>query len=193
MESIPDRRTGGGGVMAESIRGLNKMNRWLKRLADSAPRKISKAAMSGAATPAKRAIRVVVQSSSISSQLKKAARQTISHRIGVDKNTKEFGLKVGFSLGKRKGTKRSEKAAARHLAGKGKGIGVGISASNVHWMALGTNERVQATTGRKTGRIMPAPLGGMIETAIINASGEMLNAAGHRAAVALKREAKKRR
>ena len=200
--------------MAEMIKGLKKLERKLRQLQKRGGGPISRAALNGMAQPMKTAIRRGVAGSSVSPRLKRAARETISSSVKKDKETREYGLKVGFGIGRQSKVRRT-KAEAR--AGRGGGRGVGISAVNIHWPVFGTGEgsvlagkifqtegskqeRKSRATGKarrhKSGKSTGstgAVLVGLIPVAIASSSPLAIRTGAAKAKVALRMEAKKRR
>jgi hypothetical protein len=178
--------------MAQAMRleGSKQLERKLNAIATQGGKAVSRAAMAGAVVPAKKAIRRGVNSANISGPVKRAARTTIGSSVKKQPGC-EYGAKVGLSVGKPTKAKKA-KASARAAAGKtGEKAGVGLSSANIHWFILGTKIR-HTKSGKSTGRI-EAELAGIVPQAINTARGEMISEAGRRAAVALKREAMKRR
>ena len=124
--------------MTATITGDRKLDAKLKRLGDKAAKKVS-------AQGIRAGLRVIVKAikSEIPSHMKEAKKAIGSHF--KRKKSGEVTAKVGAAVGKKK-------TAA---GGRGDKPGVGIGAANIHWLLLGTGERTQKTTGRKTG-VMPA-------------------------------------
>lgn len=167
MEPIPDRRIGGG-VMAENIRGLNKLRRKLERISKKGSRPVARAAANGMALPLRKAIRrgVTLTSPKVDKtsrkgsseergkaraenkrkkksfqELKSIARGTIGSEVKLSKKTNEYGLKVGFGAGRQ--SKKRNAGHERSVYGQGGAKlagGVGIGPQNVHWLVLGTGE-----------------------------------------------------
>ena len=135
-----------------TITGIKELDAKLKQLERTYGISISKACMTGMATPYKKAIRRSVNATSNSARLKRAARSTVNSRIKRLAAKQGYELKVGFGVGKQTKAKRG-KASARAKLGKkgGGGRGVGISANNVHWIVFGTGKgSVLAGTTFKT-------------------------------------------
>jgi hypothetical protein len=178
--------------MAVTVIGALELERKLRHIADQGGKSVSRAAMTGAVAPMKKAIRRSVNTAPVSGAVKRAARATIGS--SVKKQVGGYGAKAGFGVGKQTKAKKT-KAHERNVYGQGGAKivrGVGLSSANIHWFVLGTKERTVKSTGRKVGKIAPE-LEGLIPVAVNAARGEMISEAARRAAVALKREALKRR
>jgi hypothetical protein len=179
------------------IIGVRELEAKLRRITKGGPPQVSRAAMQGAAVPLKKSIRGMVNSSSASGRMKRAARQTIGS--SVKKNAdKTYGMKAGLGVGKRTKAKQT-RATARHGAYKAKQAkGVGISAANIHWATLGTKQRFLKKqggflpAGASTGA-MPAILAGLVPKAAGASKPEMLAMAAYRARIAVEKLALKGR
>jgi len=75
-----------------------------------------------------------------------SVRKVVASRFKRKKKQGQTVAKVGAGVGTQKKTD-----ATRSRPGKG------ISKQNAHWYFLGTVDRVQRTTGRRTGRMPPNP------------------------------------
>lgn len=170
---------------AKIIEGVAGTEAALKYLAKQGGKSVTRATMTGAVTPIKKAIRKQVNSATTSQEVKRAARLTIGSSVKKQKDG-TYGAKAGLGVGKPSKKKR-EAATKRAQSGW---AGVGLSAANIHWFVLGTKERTQKTTGRATGKIQPV-LKGLVPIAVNSARGQMISEAARRAAVAMKREAMK--
>jgi hypothetical protein len=172
------------------IFGARQLERKLRHIADQGGKSVARAAMTGSVAPLKKAIRRGVNSSTASQAMKRSVRATIGSSVKKQLSG-SYGAKAGFGVGKPSKAKR-EKAKTRSQQGKaGEKRGVGLSSQNVHWFVLGTKERY-TKSGRRTGKLK-AELAGLIPVATNAARGEMISEAARRAAVALKKEAMKRR
>lgn len=119
------------------ITGDRRLIRRLERLEKGGGRRVSNAAVRKALTIIARGIR-----SEIPAKLQ-SVRRTIGSRFKRTRTQSEKQAKAGLSVGK----KRGSKAPRRSSRG-----GVGIGARNVHWWALGTQER-RTRKGRPAGRM----------------------------------------
>ena len=172
--------------MPEAIQGLKALERKLQHLATHGSSRISRAAVTGAAQPLRKAIRRQVNASSASPAMKRAARRTIGS--SVKKRGGDYVLKVGLGVGRQS---KAKKIAASERADQGGGVG--ISATNIHWPVLGTkNRRRKSPPGKSTGST-PAVFQGVVEIAVVGAIPAAMRKAGEKARIALIKEAQKRR
>ena len=175
----------------ESIKGLDKLTRDLRQLRDVGCKKAARAGLAAASTQFLKAIRQGVNGVDTSSQMKRAARQSLGRRIAANAN--EFFAKTGLGVGKRS-KKAREAAKERHMRGQGGSHevkGVGISAANIHWATLGTKERYTKKTGKYTGK-MPAIFEGVIPKAVAGSIQTAMSAARARVGVVITREMSKK-
>ena len=75
-------------------------------------------------------------------------------------------------------------------AGKSGGSGVGVSAANIHWFVLGTDERHQKS-GHPTGQIANV-FGNVTRLALTASTGPSLAAARRKITQVIEREARKK-
>ncbi len=189
--------------MAETVRGLKRLQRKLKRLERKDSVAVSRAAMVGMSAPLRTAIRKETDATAITTsgvharRLKKAAKATVGSSVKRDKDTGELTLKVGYGVGKQSALRKT-KATAR--AGGGD-AGVGISAANIHWLVLGTGkhsektgqERVRTSmAGASTGSTEQF-FDGVIPKAVTAGTRAALRKGAKKARIALRKVAKKRR
>lgn len=133
--------------MAATLTGDKALDRKLKRLGDKVAKRVS-------AQGVRAALRVIAKG--IKSEIpasQKSARKAIGTRFMQSKKNGVTAVVGGSKFTTDKIEGGVTKAKASH--GKGKKPGVGISKNNIHWILLGTGQRTQNTTGRRTG-IMPA-------------------------------------
>lgn len=127
------------------VTGDVQIDRKLRELKQSAQNKIARPALTKAARLSAKAMK-----SEVPANLKDAKR-AIGYKVKV-KGTEEIVAKAGAGVGikRSKLTKQLEKQKVRRAGHPG----VGISAANIHWFLLGTEERV-TKEGHKTGRMPP--------------------------------------
>ena len=173
-----------------ALSGVDELMAELNRLRINVPLKAGRAGISAGLAIMVRSMRQAVNNSGASSQMKRAARQTIGKRLLSD--TRQLIGKAGFGVGKP--SKRKKEKAKSRAGDKSRG-GVGISASNIHWAVLGTADReagVKCGAGgrfQKIGKLrryligkthrtgaMPAILAGVIEPAVREASAPAMAA-----------------
>lgn len=177
-------------VQRIEISGIDALNRKLAKLASSGKSSIARASLTGAVAPLKTAIRRQLNSSSASLAIKRAARATIGSSVKTKSGS--YTAKAGFGVGKPTKAKKT-KAHERNVYGQGGANlakGVGLSTANIHWFVLGTKQR-KTKSGRYTGQIQPELIG-LVPVAANAARGAMITEAARRAALALKRESKRR-
>lgn len=173
-----------------TLQGFDAMVRRLDTLKDKSTVKLGKAGVNAGLGALAKSLRAAVNAAPVSSDMKKAARATISKRLKKKEGQPTSG-KAGFAVGKRSKAKK-EKAIGRSYAGSlGTARGVGISASNVHWPVFGTQDR-RTASGRATGK-MPSLLGGLVKQASATAGPAMLEAARKKVTQVLAAEASKLR
>lgn len=108
-----------------------------------------------------------------------AVRKAVATRFKRRKKAGTVEAKAGFGVGKQK---KLQTVRARP--------GVGISKTNAHWYGLGTSERRQRTTGRRTGR-MPASQAVTLGTSL--GYGSAMNKLRAKTAAVIQKEAIKAR
>lgn len=176
--------------MAAGLKGLDKLLRTLNTTRDKTTKKCARAGTNAGLTALTKAMRAAVNSTPASSAIKRAARKAIGKSLKASRGTGMKGIvggKAGFSVGKQSKKKR-EAAKARSMAGGG---GVGISAANIHWFVLGTDDRYHKS-GHPTGKIEDV-LKGVVPSATMAARGDMLEAARKKITQVLARETAKAR
>lgn len=156
--------------MTSDLEGLDQLLKKMERLRDRSAWKMAKAGVNAGLTVLQRALKEAVNSAPVSAQLKQAARKTVGKRLRRREGQPMTG-KVGFAVGK--ATKRAKERAAQRAADKTK-PGVGVSATNIHWFVLGTQER--HTASHSTGTI-DGLLSGLVGSAVAGAGPAMLEAA----------------
>jgi hypothetical protein len=168
------------------------LERKLAHLEKRAARRVAAKGIRAGLTVVGKAMRSAINASDASPELKREARKTIGQRF---QRKVAGGLgpqaKVGFSVAKR--TKQIAKARAartkRVEAGKSGGRGVGISAKNIHWFVLGTDER-EHKSGHSTGKI-DGVFGDVTRQALATSQGAALAAARAKMSAEIKKEALK--
>ena len=164
-----------------SITGDKAIDRRLANLSTRGSQRAITAGILAGMTPIAKAMRAAINATSASSELKREGRKAVGKRFkkakgGAKKGTRE--AKVGFGVGKKR-----KKAADRA------GGGVGISAANIQWPVLGTEERA-TKAGGSTGR-MPAVFEGVTESAFAASKEASMAAARAKISQVIMREAKK--
>lgn len=156
----------------QATTGDKEIDRALAHLAVKGIQRAERAANGAALTVLAKALRAAVNAADASPELKRAARQAIGRK------SKKAVAKVGFGVGK-----------SQQPAGDRQGrSGVGISAANVHWPVLGTDER-QTEAGRPAGA-MPAVFGGATDQALATSGTAAVEAARKKLREVIAREAK---
>lgn len=133
-----------------SITGDKELDLMFRRLAEKAAKNVAFAGI-------RAGMRVIVKG--IKSEIPphmKEAKKAIGSRFKRNTGKKDgvVQAKVGAAVGKKKSVQAAAAKKAKATHGKGKKPGVGITSRNIHWLLLGTGDRTQKTTGRRTG-IMP--------------------------------------
>lgn len=165
--------------------GKPELDRKLNHLSGKASKRAIVAGIKASLIPIARAMRTGVNASSASHELKKAARQSIGSRFTRKRWESVREAKVGFAVGK------SKKSVAKRSAKRGEGRpGAGVSASNIHWFVLGTDERT-TKSGKSTGRI-EGVFAGVTDAAVGAAGQASLAAASKKIQQVIHREARKR-
>jgi hypothetical protein len=136
--------------MSSAVSGLADLNRNLSHIQEVASKRAASAAIGAALAPIVKSMKSSINGSSASAAAKKAARQAVGKRFlrgGTNKLGKVTALvaKVGFAVGM--SGKRIAKQSAKK-AERARPKGVGITASNIHWLVLGTGDRVLTGKGR---------------------------------------------
>jgi len=173
---------------AATLSGDKQLIRKLSHLKGRGAQKATDAGLRAALTPVGKALRAAVNASGASPELKRAARASIGQRF--QRRAKVRG-KVGFGVGKPAKKKRMT-AHQRNVYGQGgAGLvrGVGVSATNIHWFVLGTDQRV-TSAGRVTGSIEDV-FSGVTDTAVDASIGPALEAARAKMEQVFLRESRK--
>lgn len=123
--------------MTAELTGLEEVKNKFGDLGKRVAKKAAKAGVNAGLTPLLGAIRRQVNGYPISPELKAAVRKTLGKRL-LKKEGQELTGKAGFGVGKQSEGKRRK---AQDRAGDDAKRGVGISASNIHWFVLGTQDR----------------------------------------------------
>ncbi len=167
------------GYTSRELRGFHNLVRNLNELKDTASKRAARAGVNAGLTVLARTIRQAVNGTSASPQLKAAARKTVAKRLNRAQKTegKPYVGKAGFAVGKQ-GDKKKMTAHERFVYGQGGARlarGVGVSASNIHWFVLGTQQRT-TRRGHRTGKIFGL-LAGAVQSACVAAQSGILEAA----------------
>lgn len=178
--------------MTATLLGSKELNRKLDRLSKSGSKRAIVGGIRAGMTPIARAMRAAINTSDASPELKREARKTIGARFDKKRYSDVRQARVGFSVGKKKKTiQRAQAARGKRVAeGKSGGGGVGISAANIHWFVLGTDER-QTKSGRRTGKIKGV-FGNVTRQALASSAGASLAAARRKIRQVIEREARKK-
>jgi len=190
------------------ITGLDELRATLVTIKDRGVKKAVKAGINAGLQQGVSALRSAVNSSPASAELKAAARKTIGKSLRFyDGN---YIGKFGFGVGAAAKAKQVAKAKAKHDTSGGGGVG--ISAANIHWAVLGTNDRTlkrpvavafpnEPNEANKTATrfrtvtstgAMPASLAGLVAQASESAAPQMTTAAAAKISQVLLSEALKK-
>jgi len=169
------------------VTGDKQIQRKLARFEKRTAKKALTAGVKAGQTKVRKAMRAAINASDASADLKREARKSIGSRFtrgGVARTGKVTARvsKVGFSVAKKH--KKLKKT------GEGRSRGVGVSAANIHWFVLGTNER-QHDSGHPTGRIENV-FGDVTRQAVAASSGQALAAARAKVTQVIQREARRK-
>ena len=178
--------------MTAVLLGDKELTRKLDRLSKSGSKRAITAGIQAGMTPIAKAMRAGINATDASPYLKREARKTIGSQFAKAYKRDVREAKVGFSVGKKQGAIKKAVAARgkRMAAGKGGGGGVGISAANIHWFVLGTDER-QHKSRHPTGQIANI-FGGVTRLALAGSAGASLAAARRKIKQVIEREARKK-
>lgn len=134
-----------------AIVGAKELQIKLRHLAEVGSKRAIVAGIRAAMPPLAKAMRAAINSSEASPELKREARKTIGARFGKTRAIQERHAKVGFGVGMRAAAiGRAMTARGKRIAaGKQEKKGVGISAANIHWFVLGTDDRYSGGTRRR--------------------------------------------
>jgi len=175
-----------------TLLGDKELTRKLAHLSKKGSKKAIGAGVRAGMKPIVKALRAAINMAPASPELKREAHKTIGARFGKIKRIQERHAKVGFSVGKRAAAiKRAVAARGKRIAAAGKsGGGVGISARNIHWFVLGTDERAQKS-GHPTGKIANM-FGDVTRLAFASSMVASVNAARKKIHQVIQREARKK-
>jgi hypothetical protein len=162
------------------LTGLAEIDRRLSDLPLAPANRIARKGLSVAVRLLARRMRAMVTSGGPT--VKKALK-------GYVRKTQEDGGKriTAKAGGVGKQADKAAQAAKKKHAASGK-RGVGISSRNIHWWLMGTRDRTQKQTGRRTGQ-MPAQ--SVVKTAASSGMSEALEAMADKCREALAEEVKK--
>lgn len=138
---MPRRR-----VKERVLTGDKALDRRLKSLERKAANRAARAGLWKGARLAARLIKKEVPAK------QKSVRRSIGSSVKKDRS-KVTKAKAGAAVGRARKTSIA-KAKSRDASRSG----VGISAQNIHWFIMGTDNRTQNTTGRSTGSMPPHPM-----------------------------------
>lgn len=179
--------------MGATLLGDKDLERKLRHLSRRGSKRAITAGIRGSMVPITRAMRAAINATAASPELKRAARASIGARFGKTRRITERHAKVGFSVGKKA---RNIRAAYRSKKVGGKGVGV--SAANVYWFVLGTDERVLKKgsergpkAGHPTGQIANV-FGDVTRLAMAGSMAASVAAARKRITQVIEREARKK-
>jgi hypothetical protein len=180
--------------MTATLLGDKQLERKLKHLSHRGSKRAITAGIRAGMTPIAQAMRAAINSADASAELKREARKTIGARFGKTRKISERHAKVGFAVGKRQ--KQIKTAQKGH--GERGGGGVGISAANIHWYVMGTDERVLKKgsargpkAGHPTGQIANV-FGEVTRLALAGSMQASVAAARKKISQVIEREAKKK-
>jgi len=177
-------KLGGKGFAGGAVRvmGVKELDRKFAHLGTRGARAVLAAGINAELGVLAKAFRQQIKNSNASDEMKREARRTVGKRFrrgGTSRigKTSTPVAKVGFAVGKRqKQISAAKKARGKRVAKSGKkGRGVGISAANIHWPVLGTDER-RHEGGKSTGR-MPDVFRGLARRVIASVSSVAIAAA----------------
>ena len=179
--------------MGAVLLGDKELERKLKHLSRRGSKRAITAGIRGSMVPIARAMRAAINATAASTDLKREARKAIGARFGKTRRITERHAKVGFSVGK-----KAKQIRAAYRSKKVDEKGVGISATNVHWFVLGTDERVLKKgsargpkAGHPTGQIVNV-FGDVTRLAMAGSMAASVAAARKKITQAIEREARKK-
>ena len=169
----------------QAISGERELLKALKGIDEAMIDKVAPAGMRGYLRVTAKAIK-----SEIPSQFKSARKGIRSRFVKRDKRTKKVVAKAGSLVGVKKSKRKEwgEQAKAK----RGNRPGVGISANSVAWGIVGTGERTQKTTGRRTGKMEPL-FPGVVQSGVNKSRSQALAKLRELSRKELKRQAQKNR
>lgn len=141
--------------------GIPEIDRRLEILGSRVANRITRQSLNKGLTVLAQAERTAVDAEpNLSTDARRALKKTISKRLVLQNaRGRAISAKAGFGVGQKpRGSKSRARAAAREsaIAAKrdAKGAkGVGLTANNVHWFALGTEERHQPYRRKRSSRL----------------------------------------
>lgn len=153
--------------------------------------KIARKGVNAGLTPMAQAVRAAVSAAPLSDELKAAARKSVGKRMV--KGTDPPEGKIGFGVGKQTARKKEQihTRTQRGPGGSGEKRGVGVSANNIHWFVLGTQDRT-TTAGHPTGKIAGL-LSGIVQSATSGNADAVMAAARANVDTALRQWASQNR
>ncbi len=179
--------------MGAVLLGDKELERKLKHLSRRGSKRAITAGIRASMTPIARAMRAAINSSDATAELKRAARASIGARFGKTRRITERRAKVGFSVGK-----KAKQIRAAYRSKKVDGKGVGISAANIHWFVLGTDERTLKKgsargpkAGHPTGKLVGV-FGDVTRHAMAGSMAASVAAARKKISQVIEREAKRK-
>lgn len=132
-----------------TVDGMEQLQRVLSEIPEDISNKILRPALTKGSRIAVKAIKAEIPSRY------KDVRKAVGFRVKkVKKSDKSIDAKVGAAVGKKSKSAKKQMGELERKYGR-KRPGVGITNQNVHWWFLGTAERTQRSTRRRTGS-MPA-------------------------------------
>ena len=177
-----------------AVTGDMALNRKLSALGNpTTVKRIAARGLSAGMQPVQKALRAAINATDASPYMKREARKTIGKT--VSRKGPQPTAKAGFSVGKKtKQVQRAKSARTKRLGkGKGGGKGVGVSAANIHWFVLGTEERELKEgkrAGQPTGKITP-PFADVMRQAVAASQAPALGAARAKITQEILKEASK--
>lgn len=155
---------------SRTILGIPELDARLEGLQLAVANRVARGALAKGMRVAVKKIKAQIPSGQ--KQLRKAIGGSVKKQNrGANKGIVEAkaGAAVGQKASKQKAAAQSEKAA-RQAAKKS---GVGISAANIHWYILGTQERTVKKTGQRVGKMPANPV---VQKAMASGKGQVLQA-----------------
>jgi len=165
------------------ILGIPELDARLDGLKLAVANRVARSALSKGVRVAVKKIKAEVPST------QKHLRKAIGGYVKKQKRGANKGIveaKAGAAVGKNKAAQASD-AVAANAARNGKG-GAGISAANIHWYIMGTQERTVKKTGQRVGRMPANPI---VQRAMATGKGPVLAAVKDGVMDGIEREAAK--
>lgn len=130
-----------------TMKGMEQLQKVLSDIPADISNKVLRPALTKASRVAVKAIKAEIPSRY------KEVRKAIGFRVRkAKKKDKAVDAKVGAAVGKRSKSVKKQMGELERQYGRNR-PGVGITSRNVHWWFIGTAERTQKTTKRRTGRM----------------------------------------